>query len=81
MDERKTKDGNNITNYGNDDTPNSNCHGIVGDGREDLSNDNDVHNGEATSDNNIEDRAELGAVKTERVSRSGNGAETKLSYD
>jgi len=67
MDERKTKDGNNITNYGNDDTSNSNCHGIIGDGREDLSNDHNVDNGETASDNNIEDRAELRAVKTERV--------------
>ena len=81
MDERKTKDGNNITNYGNDDTSNSNCHGIVRDGGEDLANDHDIHNGETTSDNNIENRAELRAVKSELVTGSGNSAETKLSYD
>ena len=55
MDESKAKHGDHITYYGYDDTSDSNGHSIVRDGREDLSNDDDIDNRETAANDNIED--------------------------
>ena len=78
MDDGKAEDGDHVADDCDDHTPNCNTHGVVRHGRQDLTNDDDVHHRKTTADDHVEDRAELRAVETEGVPRSSNGTETKL---
>ena len=57
MDHGEAEDGDEVGNDGDDDTANANSHGIVGDGAEGLTTDDDVDDGKPTADEDIEDGA------------------------
>lgn len=78
VDKSKPEDRDDITNNRDNHTANRDGHGVVGDGGEDLTDDDNIHNGKATAHDHVEERANLCAVETKGVSRGCDGTETQL---
>ena len=81
MDHGEAKNGNEVGDYGDDDTANADSHGVVGDSAEGLTTNDDVDDGKTTSDKDIENGAQFGAPEAKRVPRRSNGTETKLGRE
>ena len=80
MDQREAEDRDDITDDCDDNAANGDGHGISGHGREDLADDDNVYYGESTSDDHIENRAELCTPETERVTRCYDCTHTELGF-
>ena len=79
MDHGETKDGNEVGDDGNDNTADADGHGVIRDGAEDLTTNDDVDDGKTTSDKDVEHRAQLRSPEAKGIPGCSNGTETKLS--
>jgi hypothetical protein len=78
VDESEAEDGHDVADYGDDHAADGDGHAVVGHGREHLADDDDVDDGEAAADDDVQEGAELGAPEAEGVAGGGDGAETEL---
>ena len=81
VDQAESEDGEHVGDDGDDDAADGDGHAVAGDGGQDLSDHDDVDNGETSTDDHVQDGAELGAPETEGVARAGNLAKTELGAE
>ena len=78
VNEAETEDGDYVGDHGNNDYPDGNAHSVIRHGAEDLTNNDVVDDGETSTNNDIENGAELRAPPAKRVTRGCNRTETEL---
>ena len=71
MDYCEAKDRDHVGNDSYDDTAHTDGHRIIGNSAEDLAANDNVHDGKAATNKNIEDRRQFGTPETKGVSRAG----------
>ena len=71
MDYCEAKDRDHIGNDSHNDTADAYGHCIIGNSAKDLAANDDVHDGKAATDEDVEDRRQFGTPETKRVSRAG----------
>ena len=71
MDYCEAKNRDHIGNDSHNDTADTDGHRIIGNSAKDLAANDNVHDGKAATDKNVEDRRQFGTPETKRVSRAG----------
>jgi len=80
MNHGEAEDGHQVGDHGDNDTANADSHGVVRDGAEGLTTNDDVDNGKTASDEDIEKRAQFSAPESKGISGCSDGTETKLGH-
>lgn len=68
VDYGEAEDRHDVRDDGDDDATNADCHGVIGNGTQDLTTDNNVDHGKAAADQDVENGTKLGAPKAEGIS-------------
>lgn len=78
MNHSEAEDGHQVGDDGDNDTANADGQSIVRDGVKGLTTNDDVDNSKTPSDDDVENRAQFGAVEAKGISGCSDGTETKL---
>jgi len=78
MNHGEAEDGHQVGDHRDNDTANADSQGIVRDGAEGLTTNDDVDNCKTASDEDVENRAQFGAPEAKGISGCSDGTETKL---
>ena len=78
MNHGEAEDGHQVGDHRDNDTANADSQGIVRDGVEGLTTNDDVDNSKTASDEDVENRAQFGAPEAKGISGCSDGTETKL---